>query len=81
MNSIVVNDKKFFGYIKEMLLDFENKRTQNNSEVNCLTDKDLQEKSSQQLFAEFFSQQNNQELTARQQEIVLSVLSSGEAEK
>lgn len=24
MNSIVVNDKKFFGYIKEMLLDFEN---------------------------------------------------------
>ena len=24
MYSIVVNDKKFFGYIKEMLLDFEN---------------------------------------------------------
>lgn len=71
--------REIYPYV--MLLDFENKRTQNNSELNLLTDKDLQEKTSQQLFAEFFSKQNNQELTARQQEIVLSVLSSGEAEK
>ena len=61
-------------YPNVMLLDFENKRSQNDLELELLTNKDLQEKTPEQLFADFYLKQNNQELTNQQQKILQQVL-------
>lgn len=61
-------------YPNVMLLDFENKRSQNDLELDFLTNKDLQEKTPEQLFADFYLKQNNQELTNQQQKILQQVL-------
>ena len=56
--------REIYPYV--MLLDFDNKRTKENSALNCLTGEDLKQKTPLELFSDFYMNQNNIQMTNSQ---------------
>lgn len=65
-------------YPNVMILDFDNRRTRENKDINQLNGEDLKQKSPMELFGDFFRNQNNLEMTDSQAEIFLKISESME---
>lgn len=57
-----------------MVLDFDNKRNGENLSDTTITSEDLKQKTPKELFVDFFSSQNNVELTESQNEIISNIV-------
>ena len=57
-----------------MVLDFDNKRNVENLSDTTITSEDLKQKTPKELFVDFFSSQNNVELTESQNEIISNIV-------
>lgn len=57
-----------------MVLDFDNKRNAENLSDTTITSEDLKQKTPKELFVDFFSSQNNVELTESQDEIISNIV-------
>lgn len=57
-----------------MVLDFDNKRNGENLSDTTITSEDLKQKTPKELFVDFFSSQNNVELTESQDEIISNIV-------
>lgn len=57
-----------------MVLDFDNKRNGENLRDTTITSEDLKQKTPKELFVDFFSSQNNVELTKSQDEIISNIV-------
>jgi len=57
-----------------MVLDFDNKRNGENLSDTTITSEDLKQKTPKELFVDFFSSQNNVELTKSQNEIISNIV-------
>ncbi len=57
-----------------MVLDFDNKRNAENLSDTTITSEDLKQKTPKELFVDFFSSQNNVELTESQNEIISNIV-------
>jgi exonuclease SbcD len=60
-------------YPMVMLLDFDNRRTNENQTLNALTGEDLKQKSAVELFSDFYRNQNNDDMTDNQRKLFIQI--------
>lgn len=65
-------------YPNVMLLDFDNRRTKENAELNHLTGEDLKQKTPMKLFSDFYMNQNNLEMSDRQNDYFAKIIEKQE---